>query len=55
LKPATPELCLPALRTEVIHQVENKHFSESVTAIRVGEMKLIVGNPGDARMLRWLA
>lgn len=40
-------------RTQVIHQVENKYFSEHVTAIHVGSMKLILGPPGDARMLKW--
>eukprot|EP00930_Biecheleria_cincta_P007870 TRINITY_DN109160_c0_g1_i1.p1 TRINITY_DN109160_c0_g1~~TRINITY_DN109160_c0_g1_i1.p1 ORF type:complete len:564 (-),score=77.84 TRINITY_DN109160_c0_g1_i1:161-1852(-) len=40
-------------RTQVILQVENKFFTEHVTAIRVGSMKLILGPPGDARMLKW--
>jgi hypothetical protein len=30
-------------RTEVIHQVKNKHFTEKTTAIQVGDMKLILG------------
>jgi len=40
-------------RTEIIHQVSNKHFSEHVTAIRVGSLKLILGPPGDSRTLKW--
>eukprot|EP00656_Telonema_subtile_P028759 TRINITY_DN3136_c0_g1_i2.p1 TRINITY_DN3136_c0_g1~~TRINITY_DN3136_c0_g1_i2.p1 ORF type:complete len:542 (+),score=101.85 TRINITY_DN3136_c0_g1_i2:174-1799(+) len=40
-------------RAEVIHQVENGHFSEQVTAIRVGDMKLLIGKPGDERHLQW--
>lgn len=41
-------------RKEVVHQVSNQHFTEGVTAIRgEGGMKLILGNPGDDRVLRW--
>eukprot|EP00041_Stephanoeca_diplocostata_P009626 m.149543 g.149543 ORF g.149543 m.149543 type:complete len:557 (-) comp17821_c0_seq1:310-1980(-) len=40
-------------RTEVVHQVANQYFNESCTAITVNEMKLILGNPGDNRTLRW--
>ena len=39
----------------MIHQVKNGHFSEHVEAIRVEEMKLIVGKPGDSRTLKWPA
>jgi len=51
---------LPALlsggaspRTEVISQVENAHFSENCSVIRVGDMKLIRGDPGDNRTIAW--
>ena len=40
-------------RTQVIHQVQNQHFSEGVTAIQQGAMKLILGPPGDRRVLKW--
>ena len=40
-------------RKEVEHQVANQYFNESVISIRVGEMKLTVGNPGDARWIEW--
>ncbi len=40
-------------RFEIVHQVESNFFSEKVRAIRVGEWKLIVGAPGDGRILRW--
>ena len=45
----------PSPRHEVIHQVSNSYFSEHVVAMRLGDFKLIIGNPGDARMLRWPA
>ena len=41
-------------RSEVIHQVKNKHFTEDVEAIRVGDLKFIRGpNVGDDRTLKW--
>eukprot|EP00039_Didymoeca_costata_P006376 m.89637 g.89637 ORF g.89637 m.89637 type:complete len:574 (-) comp13233_c0_seq2:193-1914(-) len=42
-------------RTEVIHQVENQYFNDSSTgyAIRMGNMKLIMGDPGDNRVVSW--
>jgi hypothetical protein len=41
-------------RTEVIHQVQNSHFTEQTTAIQVGDMKLIRGGSvGDDRILAW--
>lgn len=40
-------------RNEVVHQVVSPYFTEKVSAIRVGDMKLIVGAPGDARTLKW--
>jgi arylsulfatase A-like enzyme len=40
-------------RTEIIHQVSNQYFTEDVVAMRSGDYKLIVGNPGDARRLKW--
>ncbi len=41
-------------RTEVIHQVENDYFSEGVTAMRSGNLKLILGKKvGDSRTLAW--
>ena len=42
-------------RTEVVHQVKNQYFNDSTTgyAIRVGDYKLIVGDPGDSRVLAW--
>ena len=42
-------------RTQVVHQVQNKYFSEGVTAIRQEDMKLILGPPGDKRVLKWPA
>eukprot|EP00045_Choanoeca_perplexa_P015298 m.190352 g.190352 ORF g.190352 m.190352 type:complete len:575 (-) comp16939_c0_seq1:63-1787(-) len=42
-----------SLRTEVVHQVNNSYFSEKCQAIRMKDMKLIVGNPGDARTIAW--
>ena len=41
------------MRTEVVHQVNNSYFSEACQSIRMKEMKLIVGNPGDARTIAW--
>lgn len=38
-------------RHEVVHQVANEYFNESVQAIRVGDYKLIIGNPGDPRTI----
>jgi len=42
-------------RNEVIHQVKNQYFNDSTTgyALRVGDYKLIVGDPGDDRCLAW--
>jgi hypothetical protein len=34
-------------------QVVSPYFSEKVAAIRVGDMKLVVGAPGDGRTLCW--
>ena len=43
-------------RTEVVHQVENQYICDvtqpnggCVSSIRMGEMKLIIGGPGDSR------
>lgn len=47
----------PSPRTEVVLQVENQYFSEGVSAIRVGHMKLIrapgKNGPGDCRTVAW--
>ena len=43
----------PSPRTEVIHQVNNSYFDEGVQALRVGDLKLIRGPPGDARTIAW--
>ena len=45
-------------RHEVVHQVTNQYCCDKThgdcsSAIRVGEMKLIVGNPGDSRTVAW--
>ena len=40
-------------RTEVIHEVANSFYNEGCEAIQRGDMKLIVGNPGDNRILAW--
>lgn len=41
-------------RTEVVHQVLNQYFNDSVQVIRVGDYKLIIGpKVGDARVLQW--
>ncbi len=40
-------------RTEVVHQVNNSYFDEGVQAIRVGDLKLIRGQPGDNRTIPW--
>ena len=40
-------------RTEVIHQVNNSFFTEGVQALRVGDLKLIRGPPGDGRTIAW--
>ena len=40
-------------RKEVILQVNNSVFSEGVSVIRVGDMKLIRGPPGDNRTIAW--
>ena len=45
----------PSPRHEVIHQVSNAYFTEHVVAMRLGDFKLIIGNPGDARTLSWPA
>ena len=43
-----------------MHQVENRYFTEGVKSIRIGSLKLIVGNPSgnqlsqqDSRVLKW--
>ena len=43
-------------RTEVVHQVQNQWICDTTqpeggcsSAIRIGEMKLIIGGPGDSR------
>jgi len=50
----------PSPRQEVVHQVENRYFTEGVKSIRIGSLKLIVGNPSgnqlsqqDSRVLKW--
>lgn len=51
----------PGPRTEVVHQVENKWSCDwknnpqktCSSAIRMGEMKLLVNNPGDSRTIGW--
>jgi len=43
----------PSPRTEVIHQVNSSFFTEGVQAIRVGDLKLIRGPPGDGRTIAW--
>jgi len=45
----------PSPRTEVVTQVNNSYFDEGVSVIRVGDMKLIRGPPGDNRTLAWPA
>ena len=40
-------------RGEVVIQVNNSYFSENCSVIRVGEMKLIRGDPGDSRTVAW--
>ena len=37
------------------HQVQNRFFNDSSTgySIRMGDYKLIVGNPGDSRVIAW--
>ena len=45
-------------RAEVVHQVHNQYccdrtFDTCSSSIRMGEMKLIVGNSGDSRTLAW--
>jgi len=40
-------------RTEIIHQVNNSYYDEGVSALRVGDMKLIRGPAGDNRTLAW--
>jgi hypothetical protein len=40
-------------RTEIIHQVNNSYFDEGVSALRVGDMKLILGPAGDNRTIAW--
>jgi hypothetical protein len=40
-------------RTEIIHQVNNSYFDEGVSALRVGDMKLIRGAAGDNRTIAW--
>lgn len=49
----------PGPRREVVHQVNNQYICDTThgascsAAIRVDDMKLIIGNPGDSRTLRW--
>ena len=43
----------PSPRTEIIHQVNNSYFDEGVQALRVGDLKLIRGPPGDGRTIAW--
>ena len=45
-------------RTEVVHQVENAHSCDTTqggggccSSMRMGEMKLIIGGPGDSRTI----
>lgn len=45
-------------RTEVVHQVENQYSCDITqsgggccSSMRMGEMKLIIGGPGDSRTL----
>lgn len=47
-------------RTEVVHQVQNQYICDTTQAqggccssMRMGEMKLIVGGPGDSRTIAW--
>jgi len=44
-------------REEVVLQVENQYFTENISAIRMGEMKLIKApgrnGPGDCRTIAW--
>lgn len=49
----------PGPRSEVVHQVHNQYICDTThgpscsAAIRVGDMKLIMGNPGDSRTIAW--
>lgn len=43
----------PSPRTEIIHQVNSSFFTEGVQALRVGDLKLIRGPPGDGRTIAW--
>ena len=38
---------------EVVHQVVSPYFHEACSSMQMGEMKIIVGNPGDARTIGW--
>lgn len=40
-------------RTEVVHQLNNTFYDEHVSAMRVGDYKLIRGEPGDDRTQYW--
>lgn len=42
-------------RNEVIHQVTNQYFNDSSTgtSLRIGAFKLLVGDPGDSRIISW--
>ena len=40
-------------RREVVHQVNNSYFDEGVQAIRINDLKLIRGPPGDNRTIAW--
>ena len=42
-------------RKEVVHQVVSPYFHEKCSSMRMGEMKIVVGNPGDARTVSWPA
>jgi arylsulfatase A-like enzyme len=43
----------PSPRSEVVHQVNNSYFDEGVSAIRVGDLKVIRGQAGDNRTIPW--
>ena len=47
-------MCYP-LPTPGQHQVKSQYFNHSSTgySLRVGDFKLIVGNPGDSRVVAW--
>jgi len=43
----------PSPRNEIVSQVNNSYFSENVSVIRRGDLKLIRGPPGDNRTIAW--